>query len=718
MATLTIVGRGLLAAGVSVLCMTGRSLASPRVTESGTAASACPATGISGAHASASDAQQVAAGKASAGGTSVPGGEGQVRRVFLAELFGADWCPYCQPAHAALERLQGETGDSLLVLEYHTTDDYGSAEARERAQDLYEEGSIPLVQFNGGRRTAVGAGNEEDAYFKYRYHFDQERIAPVVKTDFELAAQYEIVDRRVGVTARLKNTGGLYEDITVNFVVFEDLGPGHKFLVRDILPDTTIQESNNGDSHRVESVSDPLTVQDVSKVGVVVFLQLELAPEKDVLQATRALRSGEGLITAKLACPEILDTGKSYAIPLTLDMTGVGELVAAVTCSVLWDGSLLEWVPQNGVQQQGQWEWVTSEAQSGPGDDQGIMLAAWNQLGEGGLVTLARLEYQVIGQEGEQGEITLRFLDAYAPVGPDTIVDLRPRLRVEPCRFSIGTPYCRGDVVGDDGRVTIRDVLVAATYVVDSLAVPDWARVRSAGDWNGDGKVTGLDVWEIAKAVVAAPKPAIVPEMAVKPAVAPFVMSRGGGEVRAVIEPSPEACAYLVRVAWPPEKAELEGVYPHPLTHTSGPGYLAFVSVSPTGTGATEVLWLTDGPVDEHVFSFHAEAIGRDLSPARLQVLLAREEVVSPVLRGYPNPFNSLTSIPFAIPADGHVRLVVYDLLGRKVRVLVDDLLSAGEHTVTWNGRDQDGRPAGSGVYVCQLEAPSTRQSCRLVLVK
>ena len=70
------------------------------------------------------------------------------------------------------------------------------------------------------------------------------------------------------------------------------------------------------------------------------------------------------------------------------------------------------------------------------------------------------------------------------------------------------------------------------------------------------------------------------------------------------------------------------------------------------------------------------------------------------LLGNYPNPFNPETTIDYALPHEGKVRLAVYDLLGREVAVLVDEPLSAGHHAVRFRGDDL---PSGPYVYHLQV---------------
>lgn len=83
----------------------------------------------------------------------------------------------------------------------------------------------------------------------------------------------------------------------------------------------------------------------------------------------------------------------------------------------------------------------------------------------------------------------------------------------------------------------------------------------------------------------------------------------------------------------------------------------------------------------------------------------------------YPNPFNASTVIPFRIERPGSTRLIVFTVLGQRVRTLVDAELAAGEHLVTWNGRDDEGRGLGTGLYLCRLSAGGHPAAVAKVLI-
>ncbi len=84
----------------------------------------------------------------------------------------------------------------------------------------------------------------------------------------------------------------------------------------------------------------------------------------------------------------------------------------------------------------------------------------------------------------------------------------------------------------------------------------------------------------------------------------------------------------------------------------------------------------------------------------------------------YPNPFNPETTITFETARAGWVRVQIFDLLGRRVRTLLQQLLPAGAHAVQWDGRDDHNTPVGSGTYLYQLVTDGFVSARRMQLVR
>ena len=89
------------------------------------------------------------------------------------------------------------------------------------------------------------------------------------------------------------------------------------------------------------------------------------------------------------------------------------------------------------------------------------------------------------------------------------------------------------------------------------------------------------------------------------------------------------------------------------------------------------------------------------------------------LLQNFPNPFNPETSIRFNLPEASRVSILIYDLLGRKVRSLIDsEQKGAGYFTTQWNGLDDFGGQVATGVYIYQFKTNSKSISRKMILMK
>ncbi len=84
----------------------------------------------------------------------------------------------------------------------------------------------------------------------------------------------------------------------------------------------------------------------------------------------------------------------------------------------------------------------------------------------------------------------------------------------------------------------------------------------------------------------------------------------------------------------------------------------------------------------------------------------------------HPNPFNPATTISYDLPQAVEVKLEIFDVLGRRVRTLVQQRQPAGRYTITWNGRNEQGRQVASGVFIYKLSAGDFVQSRRMAFVR
>jgi hypothetical protein len=86
--------------------------------------------------------------------------------------------------------------------------------------------------------------------------------------------------------------------------------------------------------------------------------------------------------------------------------------------------------------------------------------------------------------------------------------------------------------------------------------------------------------------------------------------------------------------------------------------------------------------------------------------------------RNFPNPFNPETQITFVLDHSRQVTVELFDVLGRKVKRLVRGNLSAGLHSIQWDGKDEAGEDVGSGIYFCRVTVGDATATRKLVLLR
>ncbi|RMH71235.1 MAG: T9SS C-terminal target domain-containing protein [Gemmatimonadetes bacterium] len=86
--------------------------------------------------------------------------------------------------------------------------------------------------------------------------------------------------------------------------------------------------------------------------------------------------------------------------------------------------------------------------------------------------------------------------------------------------------------------------------------------------------------------------------------------------------------------------------------------------------------------------------------------------------QNYPNPFNPKTTIRFALPQSERVQVQIYDIQGRLIRTLLDEVRESGYHAIEWDGTDAQGSVTPSGVYLYRLQTSTWRQTKSMVLLR
>jgi len=124
--------------------------------------------------------------------------------------------------------------------------------------------------------------------------------------------------------------------------------------------------------------------------------------------------------------------------------------------------------------------------------------------------------------------------------------------------------------------------------------------------------------------------------------------------------------------------------------------------------------------VARHLLAANKTIIIRDSRVT--EVKLSRESGGPPsrfaLEQNYPNPFNPGTTIRFGLLQPARVSLAVYNLLGERIRTLVNGQVSAGFHEIAWDGRDEAGRSVSSGVYLYRLETEGFSKAVKMLLLR
>ena len=104
------------------------------------------------------------------------------------------------------------------------------------------------------------------------------------------------------------------------------------------------------------------------------------------------------------------------------------------------------------------------------------------------------------------------------------------------------------------------------------------------------------------------------------------------------------------------------------------------------------------------------------------QVMEAEDSIQLPPitfnLKNYPNPFNPETTISFELSKPGNVVLNIYNLKGELVKMLINNQMSNGKHSIVWDGKDNNGKICSSGVYCYKIESNGRVETKKMLLMK
>ena len=88
------------------------------------------------------------------------------------------------------------------------------------------------------------------------------------------------------------------------------------------------------------------------------------------------------------------------------------------------------------------------------------------------------------------------------------------------------------------------------------------------------------------------------------------------------------------------------------------------------------------------------------------------------VFNNYPNPFNPYTTLNYELVIDQHINISIFDMLGRKIKTLVNEQQSRWKKSINWQATNNQGRPIAGGVYICSIKAGESVKSIKMVYLK
>ena len=146
--------------------------------------------------------------------------------------------------------------------------------------------------------------------------------------------------------------------------------------------------------------------------------------------------------------------------------------------------------------------------------------------------------------------------------------------------------------------------------------------------------------------------------------------------------------------------------------------YIEYTWISPKNIYVAKAVCPDNNPDPNFTTARYFErfkSISLPSSTNKKSAFIPTEHVVA---RNYPNPFNPFTFIEYSLPNSGYVYLEIFNIEGKRIKILQSGFQMAGTYKMRWDGTHESGEPVSSGIYLYRLRTHSTDVAGRMLLIR
>ncbi|MBI4726694.1 T9SS type A sorting domain-containing protein [candidate division TA06 bacterium] len=615
------------------------------------------------------------------------------QRVVVAEDFTATWCSYCPDAAKALDSLYRVAKDSLVVIAYHpsASDPFQTLPSVDRA-NYYNLEFYPTVFFSGGYTSSpstvvgsFGAGT----YDTFRVRFDSIKT---ISSPYEMGLSFISYDDQAksgNLLIKIRNTSGVTQNGVLQFVALERGIPYAwqtmseiDFLVRDMIPDA------NGEAVSIPAGDSIAIVKNFNigqgwAFGNCMFAAFIQTDDHLIVQAAQS-SIGPCLITENNVLSEATGNNNDFYEP--------GET-----------GTIAVWVKSKWADVQGAKVSITS-TDTFINITNGVFNIGTMSEGDTVNNQTTPFEFQVLpNADMPEGHlVTIKISnEVYYPNLNDTVI-----VYEDSVKFMVGTPvttytenfesglgnWLAGSTVytaGIDWDTTTAEYHSPNTCITNAKNINyankqnRWIRMLNPLDLTGysSAVLTWYEKYDVAAGDFCRPD----------------VATDSAGAVWSTLVTGYNGSAG----SWQARKVDITN-------YCNNKKYFRLRFRLSTDTVNVAKGWSVDDiAIDGYLKTGVEGEPVNNAPPVSIQLFNA-----------YPNPSGKTSAISYQISSTQPVKLNIYDITGRLVKKLADEKQNPGRYQLIWDGTDNQGRRAATGVYFYSLQTAEGRQSKKLILVR